>query len=475
MRHRLKRGLFVGFGVVVGVLLCVMLFLRRSSNELEAWKKRMRARGEKFAFVEVSKPFSQAVVDWELSLGNLAGRLATGPHAFSDLSLMATNETGYAQPAWRRENPSQKKSTNFWEEYISQMGSNEPVFAEVRNLIASKPTGSAMDPARLYSNSRAHNFMAWRAMAQNLAGATLCALHRGERVQALQDLHTLIDFPNAVDAAGGMIVHHAIYVVMMSLALSATWETCQEPALDDSQLAELSRRWQPLNFFGELTRVVEMERAFGLGGYEFARTNQGGMSPLFIGSRPARPITERFSDAMFEGLWRTAWAPNDELFFLQSWQPIMEGARAVSTNDCYRLFYARTRESRLMIDTAMAKGRLSQVRHVMALCLLPYTDKTFLHIWRQESFRRVTLTAIALKRYQLRHGRLPDSLAKLVPEFMPNELLDPMSGKSLRFQPAADGTMLLYSVGENGVDDGGLGDDVYWPRLGSHESDTTDH
>ena len=175
MRHGLKRGVFVGLGVVVGVLLCVMISLRRSSNELEAWKKRMSARGEKFAFVEVSKPFSQAAVDWELSLSNLASRLAKGPHSFSDLTLMATNKTGFAWPAWCQEPSLRKESTNFWAEYISQMGSNEVVFAEVRNLIASKPNGSTYDPARLVGNWRAHNFLAWRETAQNLAAATVCA------------------------------------------------------------------------------------------------------------------------------------------------------------------------------------------------------------------------------------------------------------------------------------------------------------
>jgi hypothetical protein len=441
-----------------------MISLRRSSSELEVWKERMSARGEKFAFVEVSKPFSQAAVDWELSLSNLASRLAKGPHSFSDLSLMATNSTGYAWPAWRQEYSLRNESTNFWAEYISQMGSNEAVFAAVRNLIASKPNGSAYDPARLFSDSRVHNFVAWRGMAQNLAAATLCALHQGDRAQALQHLHMLIDFPNAVDAAGGLIVDHSIYVAMLSLALVATWEACQEPVWDDSQLAELSRRWQQINLFADLARVVEKERAFGLAGYEFARTNQGGMSPLFVGTRPAQPVTERIGAALVERLWRSAWSPSDELFFLKFWQPIFEGACAVSTNDSYSLFRSRIQESRLHFDSVLDKGALSRIRHVMALCIVPNMDKTFLYTWRQESFRRVTLTAIALKRYQMRYGRLPDNLTKLVPEFMPNQLLDPMSGKPLRFQPVADGTMLLYSVGENGVDDGGLGDDVYWPR-----------
>jgi hypothetical protein len=74
---------------------------------------------------------------------------------------------------------------------------------------------------------------------------------------------------------------------------------------------------------------------------------------------------------------------------------------------------------------------------------------------RVEAARQMTVTAIALKRYQLKHGNYPPNLDSLVPEFVPTVPLDPVDGKPLRYQPKADGTFLLYSIGENGVDDGG--------------------
>jgi hypothetical protein len=67
----------------------------------------------------------------------------------------------------------------------------------------------------------------------------------------------------------------------------------------------------------------------------------------------------------------------------------------------------------------------------------------------------VVLTAIALKGFQLKQGHYPAQLSELVPEFMTTVPMDPMDGKPLRYRRNADGTYLLYSVGENGVDDGG--------------------
>jgi len=76
-------------------------------------------------------------------------------------------------------------------------------------------------------------------------------------------------------------------------------------------------------------------------------------------------------------------------------------------------------------------------------------------VMRAEGAKQMTITAIALKRYQLKHGYYPADLNSLVPEFVPAVPLDPVDGQPLRYRPNADETFLLYSVGENGVDDGG--------------------
>ena len=74
---------------------------------------------------------------------------------------------------------------------------------------------------------------------------------------------------------------------------------------------------------------------------------------------------------------------------------------------------------------------------------------------RAETTKQMAIAAIALKRYQLKHGNYPPDLNSLVPEFVPKVPLDPVDGQPLRYRRNADGTFLLYSVGENGKDDGG--------------------
>ena len=72
-----------------------------------------------------------------------------------------------------------------------------------------------------------------------------------------------------------------------------------------------------------------------------------------------------------------------------------------------------------------------------------------------ETHPSLTRSVIALKRYQLRHGKLPPNLDALVPDFLPAVLLDFMTGQPLKYRLKSGGGFLLYSVGEDGVDDGG--------------------
>ena len=63
--------------------------------------------------------------------------------------------------------------------------------------------------------------------------------------------------------------------------------------------------------------------------------------------------------------------------------------------------------------------------------------------------------------YRVEHGRFPESVDALVPDYLPSTPLDDFDGLPIRM--SADETM-LYSVGEDFVDDGGdANKDVVFP------------
>ena len=77
-----------------------------------------------------------------------------------------------------------------------------------------------------------------------------------------------------------------------------------------------------------------------------------------------------------------------------------------------------------------------------------------------ETQRRLAVMVIALARYQAAQGRYPERLEELLPKYLEKVSVDFMDGKPLRYRRRADGDYLLYSVGLDGRDDGGMRDDV---------------
>ena len=68
---------------------------------------------------------------------------------------------------------------------------------------------------------------------------------------------------------------------------------------------------------------------------------------------------------------------------------------------------------------------------------------------------RQAMTACALQRYQMVKGAYPEDLSALAPEFVKEVALDPVTGQRMHYRPDSRSDFLLYSVGWNGVDEGG--------------------
>ncbi|MDP6439797.1 MAG: hypothetical protein QGH74_09195 [Candidatus Brocadiia bacterium] len=67
---------------------------------------------------------------------------------------------------------------------------------------------------------------------------------------------------------------------------------------------------------------------------------------------------------------------------------------------------------------------------------------------------RTARGALAVERYRIANGRLPEKLDDLVPEFMGAIPVDPFDGRPLRYKKLEKG-YVVYSVGTDRADDGG--------------------
>lgn len=89
--------------------------------------------------------------------------------------------------------------------------------------------------------------------------------------------------------------------------------------------------------------------------------------------------------------------------------------------------------------------------------MLPVSlDRSVVNYSMALTHRRLPAAALAIRLYEVDHGRRPEALADLVPEYLPAVPQDPFAepGRAIVYRPSA-AHPIVYSVGENGVDDGG--------------------
>ena len=67
---------------------------------------------------------------------------------------------------------------------------------------------------------------------------------------------------------------------------------------------------------------------------------------------------------------------------------------------------------------------------------------------------RTAVCAVAVERYRLAHGRLPEALAEVVPRYCDSVPQDPFDGEPLRYRLLERG-YVVYSIGPDETDDGG--------------------
>ena len=106
----------------------------------------------------------------------------------------------------------------------------------------------------------------------------------------------------------------------------------------------------------------------------------------------------------------------------------------------------------------LAGSGLDHLRHPLTLLFVPAGKAAFQAGARNDAMLAAADTAIAIELFRRQHGQLPAKLAELVPRFLDAVPTDPFDGQPLRYllQP---NEYRIYSIGTNGKDDGGLGDE----------------
>lgn len=295
-----------------------------------------------------------------------------------------------------------------------------------------------------------------------LSYATVFDLSRGQTASAVTNVHTSLTLVDKWDDR--LLISQLVRIAMAAIASTEQWEVLQSTNLTDSELAMLQRDWESMEFARSMENALKMERATGLEGIDELRTSNSPSAILSVG-RPVTPgggsssgaldfiqdLGQSASRKTADTLWRISWSYDDQLRRLQEYQVAIETVRQIETNGFFD--NALTEQDRKMKGLGLNNRTNDWLRVHLADGILNGLDtapgstvKILNRVLRIESTRRCTIIAIALKRYQRRHGTLPADLKALAPEFLSEIPRDPMDDQPLHYQPNPDGTFTLYSM-----------------------------
>jgi hypothetical protein len=380
---------------------------------------------------------------------------------------MRLTPAGHAVVGFREEQWIEGKVTNTWEQLVSDLASNQVTLERIQRALAKPALDCEFDPT-LGARAPLLHLPLPKKLTQWFGPRIALGLHEGKTRETLKDLLTEIDLPRML-APDGIVISELVRDAIAAVARGDTWEALQAEGWTDDDLAQIQRAWERQQFAVPMIRALEGERIFAQSSYLLMRkSNQETVGALYgleefmleersgwektLSDVPGGEAVANFlKKEVYCRLWRFTWLDQDQLRYLRYLEKLIALSRdAVREKSLQKI--------QPLVDGLALKfqnhGLYNHLRYpsVMSVNTL---SRVLARAMRAETERSLVMAALALKRYQVRHGALPQSLSELVPEFLPAEPVDYMDGHPLRFRVQPEIGFLLYSVGEDGHDDGG--------------------
>ncbi len=455
--------LLIGFiALFIAPLVWIAAMHFKLKHDVAAYKKQLIAKGEKLAIADWTPPRSTN------QTASAALQAAVRPMGGNNLdhypSAMRMVAPGRAQVSWKSDAPydwDAKRKTNIWALIKNDFETNADALEALREVTEQ---GEFIFPVAYEQGYRAplRHLSPLKQGAVLLSTETIYELHEENKNAAAENLKALLRLVKNYKAEP-FLISHLVRFACLGIAFNATWEALQSPDWSDAELREFQEAWSAIKV-DNLEATFSMERAMGI--QMFAEARESGQDPMALVSgsgassfstdwdeftttlmvEPVAAIKALFNQPN-QKLWRWVQSYREELALLKLWQAGVEADRAIEKEKTYQPAL-KNLEKRLSLMGSLREDFLFGASRSTV-------SKTLAKLASAKIARQLAITACALQRYQLDKGFYPAELSQLTPKFLNSVPLDPIDGKPLRYHAQTDGTFLLYSIGENGIEDQG--------------------
>jgi hypothetical protein len=370
---------------------------------------------------------------------------------------------GHALVGWAETNSVMDESTNCWPEVEAIVMKHQEASISLQEALQKPAFGFSLKYQEGFSLLLGHLSQIKRASVWLSVAATL-AMHEGDTSNAWNNLEAETELVGK-DRGEPMIISQLVRIAMTQIAIATTWEALQYPHWNEEQLARLQKSWDSFDLTDQLDASISMERV--IGGIEVVKMRNsysnfnntvnpayfGGTTPRYddLGQVLANPVEGVKAHLRYRA-WKFVGSYDEEIYVGQIWQAALAAVRQARTNN---VFVPALNNFNQTVTNIQKANPGWEYRFPFGNAETSWASSSLLKVADTETARRIVVTAIALERYRLRKGKYPARLEELTPDYLAKTPIDFMDGKPLRYRRKNDGAFLLYSVGEDGKDDGG--------------------
>ena len=292
------------------------------------------------------------------------------------------------------------------------------------------------------------NFVTVRAVAQTFSQRAQCHLLLGDPESALNELSLFHDLSRLLGGKPVTLVGAMINVAISGLYASVVADGLRLHIWQEPQLKILQRQLEAIQLLRPFVDAMDVERASACQLFEI--TGPAELENIFGFGKENSDVWTKIKDPTY---WALRCMPRG--WFYQNMTALAEREQAfIETIDTSADLVAPRKADDAGQQAIVWVNRFSPYA-VLARVAMPNYLKASQTVAHNQTTANQGLVACALERYRLAHQDYPESLSRLIPEFLDKLPHDIINGQPMIYRRVESEHFLLYSVGWNAADDGG--------------------
>jgi len=290
---------------------------------------------------------------------------------------------------------------------------------------------------------------ALKRASQVLQLRAVAELENGQREQAFDDVKLALRLTDSLRTEPIMI-SQLVRIAMLELTLQPVWEGLAEHRWSEAQMVALDAELAKLDFLADDKIAQKSDIFFSAEEANYLRRHRE-YANQFAQMGFRYPMDARFKFALYRfmpGGWFYQSALKNGRTQMEYWPAVNHDTMTISPTLIRRADAAANSDVNFFDPLDSLKKMFNEDFLFMGNFLK--------QIAYGQASTDLARTAMALERYRLAHGDFPESLDALAPQFIAQVPRDVIGGQSLKYRRTADGQFVLYSIGWNETDDGGV-------------------